>query len=152
MNITEARRLYTDLKNGYGLNDWKVEFNNNVSRAGVCNYDKKTLFISKKILSHASDEQIKNTMLHEIAHALEYEKTGTSNHGWRFQNICHDIGCKVGYGSEMERDELFGTKYDKWTYTCQGCGQTFGTSRKMTTLARTKCARCHGRFTEKKNF
>lgn len=150
MNQTNVRKLARDLIKINGLTGWKVAFNGRVSSAGMCKFKTKTIFMSKKFITHTSDKYVLNTILHEIAHALDYERRETSDHGHNWVAICHNIGCDPYL--KHHRDDLFEGKYDKWTYTCNGCGSSVGTSRRLKNMDKRRCAKCHSNFSEKKNL
>ena len=72
------------------IKDWKFvieEMDNHI--AGLCVHDKKTIIINLRSLYLINGKQLKNLMLHEIAHAL------TPNHGHDQQWIdkAIEIGC-----------------------------------------------------------
>ena len=73
----------------HGLENWSFRFDHAKSRAGMCDYSKKVISISRRYARTASQSQIKNTLLHEIAHALV-------GHSHGHDAICTDIdGCVV---------------------------------------------------------
>ncbi len=148
MNQRDAIKLLRGLMNQHNLQDWKIRFNDRVSSAGLCSYSKKTIYLSKKFIKHADYDAIKNTCLHEIAHALDCKRRFRSDHSIHFQMICREIGCD--YNQHSNRNDLFGDKYNKWNYTCQGCGKSIGTSRKLKNMDRRTCRKCGSKFTEKK--
>ena len=52
------------------LNDWTIRFDHAQRRAGACYFDKKVLSFSTKFLRNANNDDIIDTVLHEIAHAI----------------------------------------------------------------------------------
>ena len=78
----------------YGLinQNWGYSFNNRKRCAGLCSYKNKTIYISKYYIfsETVSKKDIKNTILHEIAHALVGSKQG-HNEVWQKKAI--EIGC-----------------------------------------------------------
>jgi len=55
----------------WGVSDWNFVWDNKaVQRYGQCRYGSKEIGISKKLASINSLEETKDTVLHEIAHAL----------------------------------------------------------------------------------
>lgn len=68
--LAEIRKLAEGLMEEHGLFGWTFKFTPAVRQYGRCTHTTKTIGISKKLgllneLSHT-----KNTILHEIAHAL----------------------------------------------------------------------------------
>lgn len=71
MNVTEALWLYAELAEKHGLEDWKIVLDTRTeTRAGLCSHRKRTISISKWFVEQAPADEIRNVMLHEIAHAL----------------------------------------------------------------------------------
>jgi hypothetical protein len=72
MDIIEARELADTLMTEHGLTaaGWNFGFDNAVSRLGVCMIAKKSITISRHMTGAAEAEQVRQTILHEIAHAL----------------------------------------------------------------------------------
>lgn len=79
------------------LGQWSFQFDYGTRRAGSCQYDKQVITMSYDYAKQASDEEIQDTLLHEIAHALVGKK---HNHDdvWRAKALeiggsgarCHD--------------------------------------------------------------
>lgn len=77
----------------HGLSsDWSFKIDRSKTRAGVCLFGKKTISFSKYMIlsSNVSMDQIKNIVLHEIAHALVGFEAG---HGEVWKNKALEIGC-----------------------------------------------------------
>lgn len=71
---------------------WKFKYDTSKSRAGLCDYNKKIISLSKHLVlnTEISYDQIHNTLLHEIAHAI----VGPYHHHnsvWRKKAL--EIGC-----------------------------------------------------------
>lgn len=75
----------------YGLDvqGWTFEFNNRKRALGLCNYTKKTIYISKHFAETVAGDKIKDTVLHEIAHALAGAGNG---HNYVWKAWCMKIG------------------------------------------------------------
>ncbi len=72
-----------------GLVGWTFGLDRAKARAGLCNYAKKRITISRHYLARAAEADILDILLHELAHAL------TPGHGhndvWR--NVAVSLGC-----------------------------------------------------------
>lgn len=76
-------------KHGLGLKGWNFQLDNAKVRAGQCRYDTKTISLSKQFVKHASDHEIRDTVLHEIAHALAPKR----GHDSVWRQVALSIGC-----------------------------------------------------------
>ena len=98
MDLVQARKLARSLMNAHGLTDWRLMFDHARRRFGACHYLKKMITLSRT-LTHLNDEhQVRDTVLHEIAHAL----TPGDGHGPRWKAKCREIGAnpKRTYGDD----------------------------------------------------
>lgn len=78
----------------HGLSDqsWVFRLDHSVSRAGCCNFTRRTISLSKHLVNdttHSLDD-VRNILLHEIAHALAGP---TGAHGPEWRAIALRIGC-----------------------------------------------------------
>lgn len=90
MTHQAIQQLARQLLNQHGLTEWKLGWNRRKRAAGVCNYRRKAIELSVYWIRQASDDDIRNTLLHEIAHALTPGQK--HNHVWRAK--CRQIGAK----------------------------------------------------------
>lgn len=72
----------------HNLSDWHFRFDRAKRRFGACHYHSKTISLSRELTLRNSLEQVKDTLLHEIAHAL----APGDGHGTKWQAVCHEIG------------------------------------------------------------
>ena len=90
MQLDECRNLALMLMKQFHLNDWKFEFDYHKTRFGVCMYRTKTISMSRLLTILNEENIVKDTILHEIAHAL----VPYDGHGKKWRNVCCAIGCK----------------------------------------------------------
>lgn len=76
---------------GLVADGWTFKLDNAKRRFGICRYWNQTIGISWALAEINSDEQIMDTILHEIAHALAGPDTG---HGPEWVAQCHRVGAK----------------------------------------------------------
>lgn len=88
---TEQRIIETTthLLNQHGLSHWKVQFGTAYTQLGSCNYKTQTLRFSKRFAAVQSWEDIYDTILHEVAHAIAGYDAG---HGYTWRRIARDLG------------------------------------------------------------
>ena len=76
---------------------WCFEFNGRKRAAGLCSKTKKTIFISTWLLEQNLDRALKfeDTIRHEIAHAIDFEIRGKSDHGQVWKAIARKVLCNA---------------------------------------------------------
>jgi len=130
---------------------WKFEFNSRKRAAGVCSRERKTIYLSKYLLEqnlHKSLE-FENTIRHELAHAIDIEMRGKSDHSRVWKAIAKAVLCtaeRCYTGSEI------GDKKSKYTLVCDTCEtEQPSHKRKKRISACGDCCRNYngGRYTEK---
>ena len=74
------------------LQKWKISFDNAKRRAGICKISSKVISISRSHIQNNEIEVIKDTILHEFAHAIAYELYKESGHGHQWKRVAKEIG------------------------------------------------------------
>jgi len=90
MNLKRAEMFALDLFKYYGLSDWTFTFDRSITRLGYCQHKIKTISLGKHATEVNSEEQVLNTLMHEIAHALVGGRHGHDN-VWKVK--AKEIGC-----------------------------------------------------------
>lgn len=90
MDLIEARELADDLMARHGVSDWRLVFDDAKTRAGICRLEVKEIGLSRPLIRLYSPEQVTETVLHEIAHALAGPGHG---HDRVWRAIAVRIGC-----------------------------------------------------------
>lgn len=120
-----------------GLIGWSFEWFDGRRMAGQCNYTRKTIRLSR-FLYGQSEQNIKNIILHEIAHAL----TPGHNHDEEWQRVAISIGCD---GARCHN--LGALAMAKYHIECP-CGACKIDRFRMTTkMKRSVCRKCRGALT-----
>ena len=72
MNTLKAQRLAVQLLERHGLfqQGWVFRFDNAVSRFGVTHHRKQVISLSRNLTSLNTEDEVRDTLLHEIDHAL----------------------------------------------------------------------------------
>ena len=76
------------------LKGWSVGFDHAKKRAGMCQLKGKKISLSKHHISQNSVDMVKDTLLHEYAHAIAFEKYRETAHGFKWRQIAQSIGAK----------------------------------------------------------
>ncbi len=74
------------------LSNWTVNFDNAKRRAGICRLSSKEISISRNHALNNSQEVVRDTILHEFAHAIAYELFKETGHGKRWKQVARAIG------------------------------------------------------------
>lgn len=90
--LRDVLELAHDLLREHGLPDWRIIYDHARRRAGLCNFTTRTISLSRHYARHAPLDHIKDTILHEIAHALVGPRHG-HNAVWRQK--AREIGCSA---------------------------------------------------------
>jgi len=88
--LSAVSELANQLIKTHQLKKWKFKFDHSSRRAGCCNYREKCISISFHLARNAADQDIRDTILHEIAHALVGRK---HNHDAVWKTKAKEIGC-----------------------------------------------------------
>lgn len=95
MNASDALNLLNQSLIDHKLNHWNGGLDNARRRFGVCRMSRKQISLSRHLCELNSDAEVRDTILHEIAHALAWERHGVNcGHDKRWQAICIEIGAR----------------------------------------------------------
>ena len=89
MDLNQANILALDLMSKHGLSGWTFRFDDSKRRFGVCRSSLKEIALSLELTKLNPEEQVKDTLLHEVAHALCGPGVG---HGWQWKRMARHIG------------------------------------------------------------
>ena len=92
MELRAAYGLAVGLVQRHGLEGWAVDFDGAKRRAGVCRYDRRVIGLSAPLTRLHDESEVRDTILHEIAHALVGAGAG---HGPVWQAQARAIGCSA---------------------------------------------------------
>jgi predicted SprT family Zn-dependent metalloprotease len=136
MKLGDARRLALQLMEVHKVpSDWSFQFDRSKVRFGKCNFGRKEISLSQYLVELNDEAEVRETILHEIAHALAPRRAG---HGPAWRVVAESIGCtaKRCYGDEVTRPT------PKFKGTCPACRRVIFRHRR-TAVA---CGRCSPRF------
>ncbi len=77
------------------LSDWTVDFDHAKKRAGLCKMSSKTISISNYHIENNSLSTVKDTVLHEFAHAIAFEIYGETAHGRDWKKVAETLGAQT---------------------------------------------------------
>ena len=70
MEVTRALSTGRRLLREHGLDDWTIVADRAKTRAGVCRFTKRQIGLSAPLTTLHTEDEVLDTILHEIAHAL----------------------------------------------------------------------------------
>lgn len=122
MNKQEFKKLAQDYIEKYipGHN-YIFKYNKGYRRVGYCNIKDKIISVSEVLLEQAGFDEAMDTLLHEIAHAIAYEKYNSYGHTQAWRNIC----CEIGAKPERVKEGLILKKKIRHVYQCPSCKTKF---------------------------
>ncbi len=90
MEINKALEETRRVLRANGLEDWEVKPLRTTRVAGRTWHGKKTIGLSKSLTENRSDNEVQNTITHEVAHAI----IGKSSrpHGWKWKEKHRGLG------------------------------------------------------------
>ena len=114
------------------------KFNNSKTSLGKCRYGHhRVIFLSRWFVLNNSEHEIRDTILHEIAHALDFHDRGTTDHGRNWRRHCRRIGCVPRRCSKETNKPA---NHHKYVETC--CGTTYKRHRARKHSVY-RCPKCH---------
>ncbi len=135
MDLNQASILARELMDYHNLQDWSFKFDTATVRFGCCWYRERKISLSRKLTLINHEDEVRDVILHEIAHALAPE---SSNHDDIWKNIALSIGCRgniyhtgkiaekkyivsCNYGHQFQSNK----KLKKTIYSCAECSPKF---------------------------
>ncbi|MCL2639231.1 MAG: SprT-like domain-containing protein [Phycisphaerales bacterium] len=135
MEFGVAERMGRELIAGHGLREWRFGWNRRKRALGLCRYREKRIELSLYFVRDNDERMVRETILHEVAHALAGEKAG---HGVKWRAMCAKVGCKA------ERCDKGAAvmPYGRWRGRCVGCGKEYWRHRRPMRGAKYWCRTC----------
>jgi predicted SprT family Zn-dependent metalloprotease len=142
MHLGEAEEMAKDLMREHRLvPKWTFQFDRSKVRFGKCDYTNRIISLSRYLVELNSKGEVRDTILHEIAHALAPRGSG---HGDAWRKVARSIGCNAArcYGEEVIRPT------PRYKGTCPKCRRVIFRHRRT----RIACGRCTPVFDSKYEF
>jgi predicted SprT family Zn-dependent metalloprotease len=137
MDLYSAHTLVNELMEKHGIKQqgWKFNFDNSRRRFGCCKYRLKVITLSKYLTYLNDEKEVRNTILHEIAHAL----TPGHHHDWVWKAKAKEIGCT---GDRCYSSKSVTTPESRYIAICSGCGHKHKKHRLTRSVC--SCGYCSG--------
>jgi predicted SprT family Zn-dependent metalloprotease len=111
---------------------WTFQLDNSVKQFGVCRYCTRVISMSRHLIQLNNEEQVLDTILHEIAHAL----TPRAHHGYEWKMACIRIGAKP---ERCYTTETVNTPTLRYQATCGNCNKTYGRAKRVNNAQKRSC-------------
>jgi predicted SprT family Zn-dependent metalloprotease len=134
----DAKLLAFELLARHGLIGWRFQFDHARRRFGSCRPGSKLITLSKPLTLLNSEQEVRDTLLHEIAHAL----TPGDGHGAKWKARCIEIGAvprRCYSESEVAAPARPPARY---SLGCPACNWWVPRRRRIS--RKLMCKSCHG--------
>jgi predicted SprT family Zn-dependent metalloprotease len=128
-----ARAVALDLMAQHGLHGWTFAFNKRKSTLGMCRFTERRIELSVYLADRNSAGEVRDTVLHEIAHALVGPGHG-HDAVWRAKAV--ELGARPRRCGQADMPE------GRWKARCGACSQAFSRHRRPQRLAGWFCRVC----------
>lgn len=144
MNETEVTQLAHELMTLHGLTDYTFQFDHAKRRLGQCRRGDMIISLSIHYVTNNNPELIRDTILHEIAHAL----TPGHMHDHVWKSIAYKIGVR-----HFSKAGMITYTTPLVTYECPNCHKEIGFYRHIKMNRERACGTCcekynNGRFSK----
>ena len=143
MDTAQAESLARSAMAEHLPTGWRFEWDNAKRRGGSCSYLYRSITLSRALVLMWDEAEVKDTILHEIAHALVGPRVPAHGAEWKRQALA--LG---GSGSRCHSNE---TAPAPWIGTCPG-GHTVKRYRLSKRARQMSCAQCCPRYDSRLRF
>jgi predicted SprT family Zn-dependent metalloprotease len=103
--------------NRHGLSSWTFKFDRAIRRFGSCWPARRQITLSWKLTMLNDEAQVRNTVLHEIAHAL----TPGDGHGAKWKRACRELGISPDRCFTPDEVAMPTRRQSAYEIGCDGC-------------------------------
>ena len=139
MNLYEAAHLARSLMKEHGLDGWSFAFDHARRRFGACSYTRRRITLSRPLVLLNGMDEVRDTVLHEIAHAL----CPGDKHGPRWRTTCARIGARPKRCYDEEEIVAPARPPARYLLGCTRCDWWSPRRRRM--KGKYVCRTCRGR-------
>ncbi len=133
----DVRRLAESLIDAHlAGRGWTFGFDRAVRRAGLCDYERRRITVSRYLVERADESEVRQVLLHEIAHAVAGHRAA---HGQRWRAAAG----RIGYTGSRLHDRPIAEERATWVGRCPA-GHEHRRFRRPTRPS--SCGACSRRF------
>lgn len=136
MELSKVETLARELLEEHGLDEggWAFRWDRAKRRLGRCSFSERVISLSKPLAAMNDEGEVRDTILHEIAHALAGPGAG---HGAEWKRVARAVGARPEARSATAQ-----AVQHQWQGTCQHCGSKVHRHRLSAKAHRWACAKC----------
>jgi predicted SprT family Zn-dependent metalloprotease len=131
--LSAVRRFALELLGRHVLPGWSFGFNRRKRSLGLCFHHRKAVELSVHLVERNGPEEVLDTLLHEIAHALVGPGHG---HDAVWRRKCVEVGARPKRCGDADMPE------GPWRAQCPRCGKRYDRHRKPKRLKSWFCPSC----------
>jgi SprT protein len=153
MTPEEIKSFAIDALREHGLSrqGWVFSWSNSKTKFGLCHFGHRSIMVSSFLAAASSSEEVRDTVLHEVAHALAGPQAG---HGPKWKRIAEELGARPEAKASESRMNAIPSK---WVGTCPKCGDVVRRHRLTQSARKSACFDCcqkynNGKFTDEYSF
>lgn len=113
---------------------WSFDFDRATRRAGLCDFRARRITLSRHFAARATEHEVRQVLLHEIAHALAGPHAG---HGARWRALARELGYTGGRTHQQD----FAADLAPWIGRCPAGHEHRRFRRPARRLSCGRCAR-----------
>lgn len=141
MDLTEAAGMARGLMDEHGLRGWSFGYDRAKVRAGACHFVDQRITLSRVITAAHDESQVRETVLHEVAHAMVGPRHG---HDQLWRRTARSIGAS---GQRCYTGEP--VVPGRWQGRCVAGHEVQRHRRPSRVLLCTRCPQRRGRMLER---
>lgn len=142
MHPHDAQELARGLIRRHGLAEagWRFRFDHARRRFGCCRYGAKIITLSRTLTLLNREEEVRDTLLHEIAHAL----CPGDGHGRRWRAKCVELGARPVRCYSDDAVVSPARRAARYQWGCRACD--WWVERRRRTRGTFVCTKCRERL------
>jgi len=105
----------------WGLAGWELKLSRQRRHLGYCKPVRRTISVSLLYMERNPFHIMKDTLLHEIAHAVHFIESGNTGHNNDWKEVARRVGCTPVRCASLEGLRVPEGKY---AGVCRSCGKT----------------------------
>jgi len=142
-----TNKLIKEIEAKFGLKSgWQAGLFKSSRTIGLCIHSSRTIALSTVFLANNPLEEFEDTILHELAHAMDFQTRKKSDHSQIWKTWARRLGARPERLNSRMKLPSATEKPSKYGTVCLNCGKVHAQSRKKKSTRIASCATCDSRF------